>query len=161
MADINLKGIKVKHKIVDLGTDISDALPGELFLSAVPGTKEGEAYYDHATGKLVTPPAAYVMRVGDAADDGTTGWLHAPASDVYEWAKNPKITDVDEFAALQEIVDGLTGTGTGGTGTGTSIAKQIEQAKAINTQENQQYNGKRGKRVFLFCYFLCHKNTSP
>lgn len=95
---LTLKGVKVKHKLLGLNDTVTDALQGELFLTEVPGTGTRDPH----TGDLIEP--AYVARIGtgNLAVNSKTGepilnadgeqiselsWLHAPASDVHEWAK--------------------------------------------------------------------------
>ena len=95
---LTLKGVKVKHKLLGLNETVTDALQGELFLTEVPGTGTRDPH----TGDLIEP--AYVARIGtgNLAVNSKTGepilnadgeqiselsWLHAPASDVHEWAK--------------------------------------------------------------------------
>ena len=121
---ITLKNVKVKHKMVEFSDiETTKVEKGELVIAAVPGTDK-----DPHTGAVTTP--AYVIKVGTGTD-GKSGWLNAPASDVYEWAKKASITDVDAFKALQDEINDLTGGSEGGN-TG-SIATQIANAiEALN-----------------------------
>lgn len=151
---LTLKNVRVKHKIVGLNETIDDALEGELFLSKVTDTET-----DPATGAVIPP--AYVIRVGADANaedaDGnsvTTGWLHAPASDVYLWAKSDSFETAfnnSDIADRLEIVEAAVGEGTGGDGN--SLVDQIDNVlKALTNFKNEFNNVEADQLVTGFKY---------
>ena len=119
---------------------------GEIVLARV-DTQKPDGH-----GGVINVPT-YLMKVGAKGDDGNLiaikdlQWTHAPASDVYAWAKQSKlaINDPDASDASKNVITNIVATDTGITITRASVA--TSDALATANQAIQALQGALAQEV--------------